>query len=32
MLEVPKPEREHSQWQFGYSVPLVEAQRKTGAP
>jgi hypothetical protein len=32
MLEVPKLEREHSQWQFGYAVPLVEAKGKTGAP
>jgi len=27
MLAVPKPERERSQWQFGYSVPLVEPKK-----
>ncbi|MBW7933418.1 MAG: carboxypeptidase regulatory-like domain-containing protein, partial [Gemmatimonadaceae bacterium] len=27
MLGVPKPDREHSQWQFGYSLPLVDPKK-----
>ena len=32
MLRVPKPERERSQWMFGYRVPLVEPKRGARAP
>jgi hypothetical protein len=27
MLSVPLADREHSQWQFGYPVPLVDKPR-----
>ena len=29
LLGVPKPDREHSQWQFGNSIPLVEPRKAT---
>lgn len=32
MLDVPKPERERSSWQFGHSVPLVEPKRSSSIP
>jgi len=32
MLGVPKPDRERTQWSFGYSVPLVEPKRSTRTP
>lgn len=28
MLGVPQKDREHSQWQFGYAVPLVDTKKK----
>ena len=32
MLHTPKPDREHSQWQFGNEVPLVEPKRASSRP
>jgi hypothetical protein len=35
MVDVPKKEREHSQWQFGHSVQMVRpaaAAKASGSP
>ncbi len=32
MLRVPKKEREHSQWQFGNRIPLVEPKKPAAKP
>jgi hypothetical protein len=32
MLETPKKEREHSQWQFGHSVPMVKRATTATTP